>query len=204
MIEKRVGLFFGSFSPFHNGHLTVAKKFHRQFSLDEVRIIFTPQSPFKLKKKNTSVYLSSLQKLCQKISFLKLDLTETKMKAPHYSFLTIAKIKQKIHLKTKFFFLVGADNFLTFHQWKNFQFLLKNTHLVCYPRNSFSKQQYNIQKQNLITKVKNSLEIYFLNAPKIHISATEIRKKIKLKKTIKKNVPAIVYYDLKNKLTNKI
>lgn len=202
--NKRIGLFFGSFAPFHNGHLLLAKKFYRQFNLQEIRLVFTPKSPFKLAKKNLNqkLYISLLQKICYKIPFLKLDLTETKLKSPHYSFLTTEKIQKKFPRDTKFFFLVGGDNFQKFHLWYNFKFLLKNTHVVCYPRFFFNEKEFHIQKKKLIQLEKKSLLMYFLHAKKNYFSSTKIRKKINQRKNFQKETPSHFYYLLKKHVSN--
>ena len=201
---KRIGLFFGSFAPFHCGHLLLVQEFYRQFSLDEVRLIFTPQSPFKKKKnlQQQKFYISLLQKICCRIPFLKLDLIETKMKAPHYSFLSLQKIQQKINSPSNFFFLIGSDNFEKFHYWKKFQFILENTSLVCYPRNFFNQKKFHLQKKKLLQQLKSYLPIYFLPAKKKNISSTEIRKKIAQKKSIQKDVPSSIYYLIKNNVSH--
>ena len=44
---KKVGLFFGTFNPIHNGHLKVANYFVEKVELEEVWLVVSPQSPFK-------------------------------------------------------------------------------------------------------------------------------------------------------------
>ena len=47
---KKIGLFFGTFNPIHNGHLKVANYFLEKDHLDEVWLVVSPQSPFKEKE----------------------------------------------------------------------------------------------------------------------------------------------------------
>ena len=44
---KKVGLFFGTFNPIHNGHLKVANYFVEKVELEEVWLVVSPQNPFK-------------------------------------------------------------------------------------------------------------------------------------------------------------
>ena len=43
----KVGLFFGSFNPIHNGHLIIGQYMLDQAKLDEVWYIVSPQNPLK-------------------------------------------------------------------------------------------------------------------------------------------------------------
>ena len=57
---KKVGLFFGTFNPIHNGHLKVANYFVEKVELEEVWLVLSPQSPFK-KKNRLSKIIKGLQ-----------------------------------------------------------------------------------------------------------------------------------------------
>jgi nicotinate-nucleotide adenylyltransferase len=46
----KVGLFFGSFNPIHNGHLVIAEFMATQTDLDEVWFVVSPHNPLKNKK----------------------------------------------------------------------------------------------------------------------------------------------------------
>ena len=43
----KVGLFFGSFNPVHNGHLIIANHLLNHTDLDKIWFIVSPQNPFK-------------------------------------------------------------------------------------------------------------------------------------------------------------
>ena len=43
----KIGLYFGSFNPIHNGHLIIASHFLNETDLDEVWMVVSPQNPFK-------------------------------------------------------------------------------------------------------------------------------------------------------------
>ena len=44
---KVVGLFFGTFNPFHNGHLFMANYCLNECNLDEIWLVVSPQNPLK-------------------------------------------------------------------------------------------------------------------------------------------------------------
>lgn len=45
--KKRIGLYFGSFNPIHEGHIFAAKK-ALETGIDKLFLVVSPQSPFKL------------------------------------------------------------------------------------------------------------------------------------------------------------
>ena len=51
MSKKKVGLFFGTFDPIHNGHIKIAEYITEKKLTDEVWLVVTPENPIKLKSK---------------------------------------------------------------------------------------------------------------------------------------------------------
>ena len=47
---EKIGLYFGSFNPIHNGHLMIANYCIEHYKLDKFIFIVTPQNPFKVNK----------------------------------------------------------------------------------------------------------------------------------------------------------
>ena len=46
----KIGLFFGSFNPVHNGHLVIANYLCETTDLDKVWLVVSPQNPLKQKE----------------------------------------------------------------------------------------------------------------------------------------------------------
>ena len=55
-MNKKVGLFFGTFDPLHNGHVAIAKYFLSELNLNELWLVITPLSPFKQSNKVSNYY----------------------------------------------------------------------------------------------------------------------------------------------------
>ena len=45
----KIGLYFGTFNPIHEGHLTIANHLAEHSDMDQVWFVVTPLSPFKKK-----------------------------------------------------------------------------------------------------------------------------------------------------------
>ena len=46
--------------------------------------------------------------------------------------------------KCKIFFIIGSDNLINFHKWKNYKELLKMSNLVVFSRKGFDTKQKNL------------------------------------------------------------
>ena len=44
----KVGLFFGTFNPIHNGHLFISERILNNTGIDEIWLVISPKSPHKI------------------------------------------------------------------------------------------------------------------------------------------------------------
>ena len=79
---------------------------------------------------------------------------------------------KKTNNKNVFFLIIGSDNLIKFHKWKNWNILPKLTQIVV-----FSRKDYDIKakKAAIVNKVK---KIIFIKNKPINISSTKIKKKL--------------------------
>jgi nicotinate-nucleotide adenylyltransferase len=84
----------------------------------------------------------------------------------------LIKYLNKINKKNTFFLIIGSDNLLNFHKWKEWKLLTKLVKIVV-----FSRKDYDIKakKSVIVSKVK---KIIFIKNKQINISSTRIRKKL--------------------------
>jgi len=113
-----VGLFGGSFNPAHDGHLHVARAGLKQLGLDKIWWLVSPQNPLKPKQPSYASRAATVAALPlpprMEISTAEMDL------GSNYTIDLIRGLQAR-HPQTRFVFLMGADNFLQFPQWKNWQ-----------------------------------------------------------------------------------
>ena len=50
LVNKKIGLYFGSFNPVHTGHLIIASQLLENSDLDQIWFVVSPQNPLKKKK----------------------------------------------------------------------------------------------------------------------------------------------------------
>ncbi len=171
--KMKIGLYFGSFNPIHTGHLIIANHIANNTELDEVWFVVSPQNPFK----NTNSLLNEQHRLSLvKIAIegekkLKASNVEFKLPKPSYTANTLLYLSEK-YPKHFFSIIMGSDSFQNIEKWKNYKYIVNNYNIFIYQRLSFF--------------IENEDEnITIVNAPLLEISSTQIRKKIKEKKSIR-------------------
>ena len=188
---QKIGLFFGTFDPIHKGHLELINFFVKNSDLEFVWLVLTPQSPFKKKTEiqSSSSRLELISMALEGNSKVKINTIELELPKPNYTFLTLRELKKQ-YPDNKFILLLGADNIVNFENWKAYNEILENHELYIYPRKiSAPIPNYFI----------NHPKIYWMNAPLIDASSTDIRNKIKNKKSISNLVPKNVCYSILEK-----
>src|SRR5438067_641137 len=93
----KIGLFFGSFNPIHNGHLIIANYICQVTELDKVWLVVSPQNPLKPKeallKEQDRLHL--IQLAIENNMNLKASNIEFKLPRPSYTIDTLTYLKEK-------------------------------------------------------------------------------------------------------------
>lgn len=185
--KNKVGLFFGSFNPVHNGHMIIANYILEYTELEQIFFVVSPQNPFKEKANLLEDYhrLALIREaIGENDKFHACDI-EFKMPKPSYTIDTLTYLKEKYPEKI-FSLIMGSDNLQNFHKWKNANQIIENHILYIYPRPGFDD-----------TKFKEVKNITLIKAPLMEISATFIRNAVKEKKDIRYFLPEKAWKYLK-------
>ena len=176
MINKKIGLFFGTFDPIHNGHIEVAKYILDNYFSDEVWLVITPQNPEKkfIKISNFSHRYKMAQIATKKIDNVKPSKAEQNLPIPNYTIDTLDYISEK-YKNYEFSLIIGQDNFEKFNSWKSHETIIENYKILIYPRLGSGKKPE-------IEKLKN---IIHLEGATVDVSSSEVREKIKNKSLVK-------------------
>lgn len=174
----KIGLFFGSFNPFHIGHKAIASYMVEFTDLSKICFIVSPQSPHKIKKSLLDQYhrLMIIRMDIEDNPKLQVSDIEFSMPKPSYTIDTLTYLNDK-HPNNEYVLIMGEDNLQTIHKWKNYKEILDQYKIYVYPR-------------PLIKNNINHKNIYLINeAPQMDISASFIRKSIKQKKDVSCFIP---------------
>ena len=163
----KIGLFFGSFNPFHIGHKVIGYHLVQHTDLDKVWYVVSPNNPYK-QKKSLLHHTHRLQIIKREVEDVKdLDVSdiEFNLPSPSYTIDTLVNISEK-YSNYNFSVIMGEDNIETISKWKNYMQLLNNYQVYVYPRTG-----------NFV-KYKHPNVIFVKNVPMIDVSASFIRKSI--------------------------
>lgn len=168
-----IGLYFGAFNPIHDGHLQVANYAVNNSDLDKVWLVLTPQSPHKIDSTliDFNHRYKMLEIVCKKHKNILPSDIEKNLPKPSYSISTLNYLKKENDINN-YSLIIGDDNIKKLTTWKQYSEIIKNHKIYVYPRNNY-KEKSKLTHEN----------IYYLNAPMINVSASNIRKNILNKKT---------------------
>ncbi len=163
------GIYGGSFNPIHKGHVELAEVLCRNEGLDELWFMVSPRNPFKdsapdLLDENARLELARIA--VRGHPRLKVSDFEFRLPRPSYTADTLAALRRDCPDRN-FTLVIGADNWMTFHGWKNPDEILRRHRVLVYPRPG-----YPIDAASLPSGVR------LADTPLIPLSSTEIRRAI--------------------------
>ena len=171
-MNKKVGIFCGSFNPIHNGHVALADYIARNSDLDEVWLVVSPLNPLK------RTIADTLAPNEQRLDMVRLALRscerlfasdiEFSLPLPNYTINTLNALKSK-YPETDFSLIIGADNLALFERWKDSDVIMSNFDMLVYPRPGVDLDSL-MQKYPKVRILEN--------APLHDVSSTEIRRRI--------------------------
>ena len=174
----KIGLFFGSFNPFHIGHKVIGSHFTQFTDLNQLWFVVSPQNP--LKKKSSLLDQNHRYQIIDREIDKDINLSvsniEFSLPQPSYTIDTLIHLSEK-YPNYKFVLIMGSDNLQNIHKWKNYNEILDNYQIYVYPRNNYEVNEFHKN----ITVIKD--------VPKMEISASFIRNAIKMGKDVSSLIP---------------
>ena len=167
----KIGILGGTFDPPHIGHLHISKIALKKLKLKKLIWAITKKNPLKKKpylKIKTRIKLS--KKITSNEKKIFVHYFDDKIKSANtFTLLNHIKGRQK---KAKLYFLIGADNLMKFHEWKNWKKIPRLAKIVIFPRDNFliKKNKY------IVLKTLKKKDLIYINSKKVNISSSLIRK----------------------------
>lgn len=185
----KTGLYFGSFNPVHIGHMAIANYIYEYSGLDEIWFVVSPHNP--LKKKSSLLPGHHRLRLTEIAiaddSRFRVSDIESTLPQPSYTIDTLSYLR-KNHPDRSFSLIMGSDNLLTIHKWKNAEMLIDMCKIFVYPRKNKIKDPSPELKE-----IIHTADIEIVDAPVMEISGTFIRSAISEAKDIRHFLPPGVW-----------
>ena len=169
--RNKIGILGGSFDPAHKGHLTISKEAIKRFKLRNVIWAITKKNPFK--KKNKTKLITRI-KFAKKIiglnKFIKIRFYENKIKSNKT--INLIKFLLKKNKNTEIYFIMGADNLISFHKWKKYNVIIDLCKILVFDRDGYKSKSM----KSLSFKKYNKKGLEFIKFKKVNISSSKLRK----------------------------
>lgn len=182
-----IAIYSGSFNPIHSGHTALCRymALHRPCGIDAIRLLVTPRNPLKLdaEQADDSQRLAMARLACEQLPATQASDFEMSLPPPYYSLRTLEMLAEK-YPQHKFRLVIGADNWINIHKWRDPEKIIEKFGLIIYPRPGFTIED----DANLPPNVE-----YLAGAPLSDISSTMIRRKIALDEDVSQYLPEKVY-----------
>lgn len=201
-MANKIGVFGGTFSPIHFGHINSILNVKEKMELDVIKVIPAFQTPGKeVIEKPTAEERLELVKLglADYIGDVSIESDEIERGGVSYSIDTIKALKSEnpedlIHL------IIGLDQFKNFDSWKDFDGILELANIVVTSRPGYffplSKDEFpeglrdHVEEFDGYTAIlKSGGQISFVRLEDHDMSSSDIRKRVRLKQSINKYVP---------------
>ena len=171
-LNKTIGLVEGTFDNAHKRHIAITKIAIKKFKLNKVLWVVTKKNPFK-----NNPYYSLSQRLkkakeitkdIKKIQVIHLDKRVNSSRSINIINYLVNRKKLK-----NIYFIIGADNLINFHKWKDWKRIVKLTKLIVFSRRGYDRKG----SKSTVTKYYKNKITFIKNRP-IVISSTKLRKKL--------------------------
>ena len=187
----RVGIYGGTFSPVHKGHVAAAKAFMEQMWLDVLYVIPTGNTPHK--QMDGEVTSAQRLRMCE-LAFEGVEgviVSDMEMRREGKSF-TVDTLEELSGEDRRLFLLLGTDMMLTLGQWRNPARIFE----LCYPvyvrRESDKALDGEIVQKIAEYNQKYGKVVRRIVTDPIEVSSTEIRAAIRAGQGAEHLVPARV------------
>jgi nicotinate-nucleotide adenylyltransferase len=180
--KLKTGIYSGSFNPIHIGHLALANWLCEFGGMDEIWFLVTPHNPLKKRDEliDDNLRYQMVKAAVGDYSKFKASDFEFNLPKPTYTITTL-RLLQQTYPDRDFHLIIGADNWASIEQWKDYQALLSEFPILIYPRKGFD-----------IRIPEHYSHIRQVDAPLIEISSTFIRQALNTGKDVRFFIPEAI------------
>ena len=187
----RIGIYGGTFSPIHNGHVAAARAFMEQMWLDILYVMPTGISPHKQMKGDATA--RDRYEMCR-LAFSGVDgviVSDLELRREGKSY-TVDTLRQMYHPDNRLFFLMGTDMLMTLDHWREPEEIFR----LCYPvyvrRETDASLDEAIVQKIAEYNARYGKVVRRIVTPAIEVSSTTVRDTVAAGGDVSGMVPAAV------------
>lgn len=176
MEDKRVGLYGGTFSPPHAGHVNAAANFVHSMGLDKLIIMPAGIPPHKTVK--DPVPSEARLEMCR-LAFDRIDEAEVsdyEIISEGLSY-TVKTLRHLYPTYGRVYLLCGDDMLLTLDCWRESSEIFRMAHIVCMRR--YEEERGALYEKAEEYKERFGASVSFIDASPLPVSSTEVREMLK-------------------------
>ena len=191
-MKRKIGIFGGSFNPIHVGHAIMASYVMQYSVLDQLWLMLSPQNPLKqgLTMAPDHDRLRMAELVTRRLDGVETSAFELTLPRPSYTIDTLRALQGKFP-DDEFHLLIGADNWALFDRWRSHDEILRDFHVIVYPRRGFE----------IVVPDALANRVAVIDAPLVEVSSTGVREALAQGRDVSFYVPDDVFrYIKKNNL----
>lgn len=198
--RNKIGILGGTFNPIHNGHIILALEAYRQFCLDRILVMISPNPPHKSGEaildigKRAEMVRLAVSEYPDELQYSDFELQR---KGYIYTADTLVMLRQKYPMND-YYFIMGGDSLRDIEKWYRPDIVLQNAVILAAVRDEMDTVSIE-RRISQLHSVYNA-DIRLLHTEKMAVSSTAIRENIYNRLPVSGMVPVCVEkYILENK-----
>lgn len=193
-MADRVGLFGGTFDPIHIGHLISARAVAERLGLDQLILIPSAKPPHKHAEvvAEAADRLEMVRLAIADEQAFELSDCEIRRAGPSYTIETVRHFRDRLGTEVELYWIIGADSLAELSIWRRITELAELCQIVTACRCGFESPDLSPLTGLLDPQQIKRLEAGLLSTPLIDISATQIRRRVSERLSIRWLVPPAV------------
>lgn len=189
-----IGLFGGSFDPIHHGHLIIARAVAEQVGLHRVILLPSATPPHKQAQALTTPHhrAEMVRLAIQGEPLFDLSDHDLTRAGPTYTVQTVAHFRQRFGPGVRLAWIIGADSLAELHTWYHVGDLADACDLLTAVRPGWERPDLSALRAAVGPDRLARIESHVLDTPRIDISSTDIRARVRAGRSVSYLVPAPV------------
>ena len=180
--KEKLGIYGGTFSPIHSGHVRAAYAFLDGIGLDRLLIVPTAIPPHKAQIDGADTadrFEMARLAFCDDEPYKsgRLEISDYEIKRDGKSY-TVYTLEHYTSPERELYMLVGTDMFLTLDRWYRAEDIFKLAEITLMRRETDIENAAAIAKKSREYREKYGARLHFIAEPPIVVSSTELRRRL--------------------------